>query len=1069
MNRLTSIILLLFMAVSLNGRAQSTIPYWQDINVTAVNVEPTATEILGFPTREAAVKGQLEQSPNYRSLNGKWKFLYSPSHRNVPESAVADGTDVSTWSDIIVPGNWEVQGFGDPIYVNIPYEFQPTDPEPPLLPDDIPTGVYRTEFEVPADWSGDDVFLQLGGAKSGTYVYLNGHEVGYCEDSKDAAVFKLNKYLRPGKNQLAIKCMRWSTGSYLECQDFWRISGLERDVYIFARPKTSVRDFRVKSTLADNYTDGIFGLSVDLSGVDSPRAHVVSELIDPQGKTVATVKGKRDFEIEIPDVMPWSSEHPHLYRLLISLYDREGGDLVEVIPFNVGFRRIEIKPIEKTDFYGRQYPVLFVNGQPVKMKGVNIHEHNPETGHYVTEELMRKDFETIKRYNINAVRLCHYPQSRRFYELCDEYGLYVYNEANIESHGMRYDLAKGGTLGNDPAWLKPHMERTVNMFERTKNFPSVTFWSLGNEAGNGYNFYQTYLWLKEADKGLMDRPVNYERAIWEWNTDMFVPQYPGASWLDRIGSRGSDRPVMPSEYAHAMGNSTGNLAGQWDAIYQYPNLAGGFIWDWVDQGILARDSEGREYYTYGGDYGKDLPSDGNFVLNGIVSPDRTPHPAMAEVKYAHQNVAFEPVDISKGEFKILNRFYFTSLKDYPVTWELMADGKRMRSGKLAFNVAPQQSEEFYIRMPSARELGAKEWFVTFKVFDRKGSLGLPAGHEVAREQFALSEPKAGSPKYAGGRPLSISENDGIYTVSSPDLKFVFDRKKGVVTDYSVKGREYLADGFGLKPNFWRGPTDNDYGNGLPKRSQTWKTAGKDFNVASADLRMEGRDAVLSVKYLLPTGNTYDLSYIVMPGGEVRVDARYNPVDSARKDVGEIPRIGLRFRMPASMDRVKYYGRGPEENYIDRKRGTVIGEYESTAEDLYFPYLRPQENGHHTDTRWLSLSDGHGHGLKVVADSPIGFNALRNSVEDFDSEEATDRPYQWGNKSADEVHDEASAKNSIRRQTHINDVTPRDFVEVCLDGAHMGVGGYDSWGSRPESWAEIDPHTPLSFSFTILPF
>ena len=626
---------------------------------------------MTYDNRNQALTGEYENSPYYKLLNGTWNFYYADAYKDLPANIEQPDANIA-WKEIKVPGNWEVQGYGVAIYTNHGYEFKPRNPQPPQLPETNPVGVYQRDIEIPADWDGRDIFLRLEGAKSGVYVYVNGQEVGYSEDSKNPAEFLINNYLKPGKNSLVIKIFRWSTGSYLECQDFWRMSGIERDVFLFSQPKTHIKDFNVVSTLDDTYKNGIFKLNVDVTNhtAANKEVTVAYELLDAAKKVVAegntpcpvTADGQKSisFEAALSNVKTWTSEHPNLYRLLISLKD--GEKTSEIIPYTVGFRRFEIKPTDQIAENGKPYVCLFVNGQPIKLKGVNIHEHNPETGHYVPEELMRKDFTLMKQNNINSVRLCHYPQDRKFYELCDEYGIYVYDEANIESHGMYYNLSRGGTLGNHPEWLKPHMDRTINMYERNKNHPSVAIWSLGNEAGNGYNFYQTYLWLKEREVKGMNRPVNYERALWEWNTDMYVPQYPSAAWLEEIGKKGSDRPIAPSEYSHAMGNSNGNLAAQWRAIYKYPNLQGGYIWDWVDQGILETDENGRTYWAYGGDYGTNAPSDGNFLCNGIVAPDRTPHPAMTEVKYAHQNVGFEAIDPAAGKFLVKNRFYFTNLK-----------------------------------------------------------------------------------------------------------------------------------------------------------------------------------------------------------------------------------------------------------------------------------------------------------------------------------------------------------------------------------------------------------------------
>ena len=560
------------------------LPYWKDIQTVAVNKEYPRTAFMTYDNRDQALTGEYENSPYYKLLNGTWNFYYADTYKDLPANIEQPDANIA-WKEIKVPGNWEVQGYGVAIYTNHGYEFKPRNPQPPQLPEANPVGVYQRDIEIPADWDGRDIFLRLEGAKSGVYVYVNGQEVGYSEDSKNPAEFLINNYLKPGKNSLVIKIFRWSTGSYLECQDFWRMSGIERDVFLFSQPKTHIKDFNVMSTLDDTYKNGIFKLDVDVTNhtAGNKEVTVAYELLDAAKKVVAegntpcpvTADGQKSisFEATLSNVKTWTSEHPNLYRLLISLKD--GEKTSEIIPYTVGFRRFEIKPTDQITENGKPYICLFINGQPIKLKGVNIHEHNPETGHYVPEELMRKDFTLMKQNNINSVRLCHYPQDRKFYELCDEYGIYVYDEANIESHGMYYNLSRGGTLGNHPEWLKPHMDRTINMYERNKNHPSVAIWSLGNEAGNGYNFYQTYLWLKEREVKGMNRPVNYERALWEWNTDMYVPQYPSAAWLEEIGKKGSDRPIAPSEYSHAMGNSNGNLAAQWRAIYKYPNLQGG--------------------------------------------------------------------------------------------------------------------------------------------------------------------------------------------------------------------------------------------------------------------------------------------------------------------------------------------------------------------------------------------------------------------------------------------------------------------------------------------------------------
>lgn len=1093
----------LFLACLLSAMQSiaQTLPYWQDVQTVAVNKEYPRASFMTYDDRNAALSLKYENSKYYSLLNGTWKFFFADSYKDIPDNITSPDINTASWHDIQVPGNWEVQGFGIAIYTNHGYEFKPRNPQPPTLPEANPVGVYRRDFEIPDNWTDRDIFLNIDGAKSGVYVYINGKEAGYSEDSKTTAEFLINPYLKPGKNTLTLKIFRWSTGSYLECQDFWRLSGIERDVYLWSQPKTAIKDFRVLSTLDEQYQNGIFKLDVDLKNTTSATADltVEYELLDNKGNKVITASNAvllnpqgiktTGFTATLPHVATWTSEHPNLYKLMMTV--KKDGKTTEVIPFHVGFRKFEFKQSDRKDAHGRPYNVLLVNGQPIKFKGVNIHEHNPLTGHYVTEELMKKDFALMKQNNLNAVRLCHYPQSRRFYELCDEYGLYVYDEANIESHGMYYNLKKGGTLGNNPEWLPAHMDRTKNMYERNKNFPCVSIWSLGNEAGNGYNFYETYLWIKNREKDAMNRPICYERAQWEWNSDMYVPQYPEAAWLEEIGREGSDRPVIPSEYSHAMGNSSGNLWDQWKAIYKYPNLQGGFIWDWVDQGIWVNKDGG--YWAYGGDFGVNTPSDGNFVCNGLVNPDRTPHPAMAEVKYTHQDIGFDASDLSKGQVRITNRFYFTDLSGYTINYQVKANDKTIREGKLSLSLSPQSSEIITIPLAGLNPQPGIEYFINFSVTANQPGILTPAGHVLAHDQFRLPIEAAKKPYIAkGGAKLHITTKGNELIASSGNVHFVFNKQNGIVTSYKVNGTEYFKDGFGLQPNFWRAPTDNDYGNRAPSRLQVWKQSGKDFNVIDPKIVMDGNAVVISANYLLAAGNLYSVRYRIYPTGVVNVSAKFysttmeenktdipeatamatfSPKSMANRKAAaelEVPRIGVRFRVPASMHEIEYFGRGPEENYLDRQAGTLIGHYKSTAEEMYFPYVRPQENGHHTDTRWVAVTD-KGKGLLITAENTIGFNALRNSVEDFDSQESS-REYQWHNFTPEEIanRDPEKARNNMPKMTHINDIRPRDFIEVCIDMKQQGVAGYDSWGSKPEPGYNIPASQDYTWSFTLVP-
>ncbi len=1083
-----------------------TTPYWQDVNVVQVNKEQPRTQFMTYDTKDEALNNRFDNSKYHISLNGTWDFYFVDGYKQLPENITDVNISLENWSKIEVPGNWEIQGFGTPLYVNHPYEFVERDPKtrfpkmaPPYLPEENPVGVYRRDIDIPQDWDNRDIFLSIDGAKSGVYVYVNGKQVGYSEDSKTSAEFKLNKYINPGKNTLVIKIYRWSTGSYVEAQDFWRISGIERDVFLWSQPKFAVRDFRVKSTLDDSYTNGIFELETTIKNYTGGVAYgeVSYELVDAEGKTVlsdtkevgvqSNGENSITFSGKLPNVATWTSEHPNLYKVLISV-KQNGETKTEVVPYLVGFRRFEIKPVKTGDRIDR---LFLVNGQPIKFKGVNVHETNPKTGHYVTEDVMRRDFELMKLHNINTVRLAHYPQARLFYELCSEYGLYVYDEANIESHAMYYGQE---SLSKQPEWEQVHMDRTMNMYLRNKNHPSIAIWSLGNEAGNGINFYHTYRYVKDQERSFMNRPVTYERALWDMNSDIYVPQYPSAEWLEEIGAKGSDRPIIPSEYSHAMGNSNGNLDIQWEAIYKYPNLQGGYIWDWVDQGMEEFDENGKLYYTYGGDYGVDSPSDGNFLINGLVNPDRTPHPSMAEVKYVHQNFAFEAVDLEKGIFKVINRQYFSNTDDYTFKYNITENGKQISEGSLSVALLAQQSSEVVIPVSDLKAKPGVEYFVNFTVSQNKATDLIPADYIVAIEQFKLpiTAPKTSYAETGKFPTLTVNTSGDVTTVKSSQVTFTFNKKSGLITSYKVKGTEYFDKGFGIQPNFWRAPNDNDYGNGGPNRLQVWKESSSNFNVTDVKTEMDGDKAVVQISYLLAAGNLYTIKYTVHPSGIIKADIEFYSTDMEEKEIEaseatlmatfspeaaaarksssgiDVPRIGVRFRLPVNMNKVEYYGRGPGENYNDRSSGSKVGIYKTTAEDMYFPYVRPQENGHRFDTRWVALS-GKG-GLMIVADETIGFNALRNSVEDFDSEEATHRPYQWNNFSSEEIaaRNDADAKNKKPRQTHLNDITPRNFVEVSVDMLQQGVAGYNSWGAKTLPEYSIPANKNYKWGFTLVP-
>lgn len=1037
---------------------------WQTIEIVAVNKEEPRAAFMSYSSEEQADENLYESSPYYYSLNGTWKFNYADNFKKHPKEFYRPEFDVSKWANIKVPGNWEVQGFGVPIYVNHPYEFQPSNPQPPKLPENNPIGAYRHTFEFPKRWNKAEqqIFLQIGAVKSGVYVYLNGHKVGYSEDSKNPADFNITQYLVEGSNVLALEVYRWTTGSYLECQDFWRISGIERDVYLYAQPNLHIADFKVSSPLINDYKDGVFGLDVKIRNHNGEPANGVLnyELLDKNKNKI--VSGQKSISVDangktevkfaeiIKNVLPWTDETPNLYLLRINL--AQSDTIIEYTSTRVGFRTYEI--------VGTKF---LVNGKPVLIKGVNVHEHNQHTGHYVTESDLIHDFTLMKQNNINAVRNSHYPQQRRYYELCDELGIYVCDEANIESHGMGYGEK---SLAKNSEWLVPHMDRVVNMYQRNKNYPSIAFWSLGNEAGNGVNFYKTYEYLKNIDGS---RPVQSERALLDWNTDIYVPQYPSADYF----SKSFDRPYIASEYAHAMGNSTGNLKELWQVIYENPDAQGGFIWDWIDQGLLVKNKSGSSYWAYGGDFGVNMPSDGNFLCNGIINPDRNPHPAMAEIKKCYQYVHFKPVDLTTGKISIENWHFFTNLENYNIIYKIFANEKEIKSGDISTSLLPRSALQNCQKSVKTIDILVEdiipeigmEYFLNFYVTTKKANGIIPENFTVATEQFKLPIVAPKNDRPIDTETVEIRAKEGIFTAKSKVFQFVFDQMRGMVTSYKVYGAEYIQNRFGLQPNFWRAPTDNDYGNHMPSRCQIWKNNSKNFKASAS---IVGSDK-LKVIYTLEGGPAYTVSYKFYGSGEIKVTVQYDGVDLGG-DMPEIPRIGMRLRLPIKLNNLTYFGRGPEENYCDRNWGTNIGYYQTTVEQEYYPYVRPQENGYKTDTRWLSLTDNVGKGLLIMTTDvtlPLSFSALRNSVEDFDSQESN-RPYQWQNFSKNEIKNPLQAQNKLRKHTHVNDIIPRNFVELCIDYKQQGLGGDDSWGARPYPKYIMLAKNPALYEYVIVP-
>lgn len=1018
------------------------LPEWQNPEVVQLNREQAHSTRFSYETEEMALGGDKKLSSNFMSLNGSWKFHWASNPASSPAEFFQTKFNDRKWDDIQVPSNWEMKGYGIPIYVNMPYEWT-TDPNPPEVPTDHnPVGSYRKKFSLPDQWGDKEVFIHFGAVKSAFYIWVNGQKVGYSQGSKTPAEFNISPYLQKGKNLVAVEVYRWSDGSWLECQDFWRLSGIERDVYLEARPKAHIRDFWCKAGLNRDYTDGVLDLDLEISipeGAFPKGLDIEVKLLAPDqsGQTVwsaasAVFKGdsglgRADFSKVFEDVLKWSAETPNLYTLVMELKDKEGNSL-EHLSSRVGFRSSEIK-------YGR----LLVNGKAVKLKGVNRHEHDQDEGHVVSEEMMLKDIMLMKQFNVNAVRTCHYPNDPRWYELCDEYGLYVIDEANIESHGMGYDLDK--TLGNNPLFMKSHLDRTIRMVERDKNHPSVIIWSLGNEAGNGVCFYATYDWIKERD---LTRPVQYERAGHERNTDIFCPMYERIHDMVKFAESHPDKPLIQCEYSHAMGNSNGNIMDYWKVIDQYEQLQGAFIWDWVDQGLTMHTDEGVKYWGYGGDFEPEgQHHDGSFCLNGLVSPDRSIHPGIWEVKRAHQYVGFEAVPFRADQVLIENKYDFISLEDFDILWELLENGSPVSSGSIESPaIDPGDKAPFTLQLDKNILAPGKEYHLSVKAVTRKVSPMLPLGHVVAIEQFdltPLSMTNMARDEFieAGTDEVSIDESREKLVIRTFDGEIVFDRKSGYLESYHMAGKSLLSEG--PLPNFWRAPTENDFGNKMPERCAMWRTFGKELALQSLVPVQTDNTTMILAEYIHPeNGSNYRVSYSFNNGGEIRVKVEFNP---GSDKFPEIPRFGMSMVLPEGYDQLEYFGRGPHENYIDRNTASLLGLYKSSVDAQYVPYITNGENGNKTETRWLSLTNSEGWGIKIKGDFLIDFSALHYSQDDLDREK--------------------------RDGAHTIDLEKSGKVYLNVDWKQMGVGGDDSWRARTHAAYVIAPG-PLEYSFIIVP-
>lgn len=1016
-----------------------------------INKEPARASFFSFDGVDNALKAPYSsKGDNYMLLNGTWKFNYVENFSERPmDDFYKSDFDDSSWDDIKVPGNWEVQGFGDPIYVNATYEFTSRGfppywdaPNPPLVPEEFnPTGTYRKEFEIPASWGDKDIIVSFDGIKGASYVYLNGEFVGMTKDSKLPARFNITDKAKLGRNVISVQTHRWSDATYLECQDFWRISGFERDVYVYARPKTHIKDFFAHAGLDDEYTNGEFGLDIDVAA--NGDFAIEYKLIDDKGSVVLSDSKKGTdnatlrFDNKIENVKKWSAEEPNLYTLALEVKDGSGMT-TEATAIKVGFRTAEVKGTE-----------FLVNGKPVLIKGVNIHEHNEHTGHYVTEELMRKDFELFRKYNVNTARTAHYPQPELFYRLADEYGIYVIDEANIESHGMGYDLRVGGTLANNLLFYEDHMYRTQSMVERDKNHPSIITWSLGNESGNGYNFYQTYLWIKNRDKS---RPVQYEQAKNEWNTDIICPMYRTPEVMEQYATNpASDRPFIQCEYAHAMGNSLGNFTDYWDLIRKYPILQGGCIWDWVDQGFEEFDEDGVKYWTFGGDYGpKGTPSAGDFCINGLIYPDRTVKPHTEEMRKVYQNIWFKNFDEQTGSVDIYNENFFINLDQYNIEYEVKTNGRIIKRGTINANVAPQETKTVVIPGVASLFKSGLQTTINFYAKQKKENRLIPAGWVVARDQFVVNN--FASLKDTNSKPARIEENDNEIKVSGSGFTAVFDKTSGVMTSYKYRGTEYISDSFGPRPFFWRAPLDNDYGARMPKTLDAWhKASYQDLKAENINIE-NGDEAVISYSYSYPeAGAVWNVKYTIFNDGKIKVD---NHFDATESKLPLLFRVGMRMQMPSQFVNAEYYGRGPWDNYIDRKTSTFVDRYKSPIKEMVEKYVFAQENAHHIDASWLAVTNKSGRGLLVASDDTFEFNVSNYLLETISN--------------GDDWHNDAAAGTAPEKK-HRNAYKPSDKVDLFIDYRMQGVGGNNSWGHWPEPQYRIVPKdTNVEYSFTIIP-
>lgn len=1024
----------------LSAEAQKDKPWWLDPEVNEVNTMAPRAAFFAYETENLAKADQKARSERYLSLEGKWKFNFSKDHDKAPRDFYSLKYDDSQWTDFPVPGILELNGYGDAIYSNNGYPWRTQfRPEPPFVEErNNYTGSYRKMVTVPADWKGERIYLHVGSATSNLMVWVNGKFVGYSEDSKVSAEFDLTKYLTPGKeNLIAMQVMRWCDGSYLEDQDFWRFTGIAREVYLYARPQAHIADLFITPDLVNNYQDGT--LEVKLNAVGAKGETVMFSLKDKEGKEVAaqTAKvggnGEVKVNFNVKNPLKWTAETPNLYTLYTTLMD--GKQVAEVVPQRVGFRKVEIKNAQ-----------VLVNGQPVLFKGANRHELDPVTGYVVSMDRMLEDIRVMKELNINAVRTCHYPNDPRWYELCDIYGIYMVAEANIESHGMGYG---DKTLAKEPTYEKAHLERNESNIKIYKNHPSIIFWSVGNEAGYGPNFEKAYDLVKAYDPS---RPCQYEQAGQNGKTDIFCPMYYDYGGCEWYAKGDNPRPLIQCEYAHAMGNSMGGFKEYWDMVRKYPKYQGGFIWDFVDQGLRVKNKQGKTIYAYGGDFGRYPTSDHNFNCNGIINPDRKPNPHANEVRYYYQNIWATAKDLKAGEVEVYNENFFKSLGDVELQWTLESEGKVLANGRSALDIPAQQKRVVKLDGYSLPADVKGEVVLNLDFVLKKAEPMLDAGYAVAREQFVVnpytfptmeSVLAVTSGKY-DTRKVEKEEKVAWVTLSAGNTSVTFNHWNGWIDYLDVDGKPMLEEGYAITPDFWRAPTDNDYGAGTQRKLHAWKNPEmkmKSFKVVENEGKAEKG---VEVVYDMPSVEaTLTMTYTLTPAGELVVNEAMT-VNKDAKHKPELMRYGMQLVMPKAYNMLTYYGKGPGENYIDRNNGDRLGVYDAKVADQYWGYVRPQESGNKTEVRYWQVKDENGKGLEFYSFAPMECSTLNYLASDLDDG--------WD-------------KNA--HQSHSGDLTPRDFSVVKLAARQRGLACVNSWGAIPLEQYRM-PYQDYSFTYVIRP-